>query len=220
MSFTEIIKNSVLEEFSGGLSVETVLVSLAITLLLSLFLIIIYKITYRGVSFNAAYVFSLVLLSLITTVMIMTITSNIVLSLGMVGALSIVRFRTAVKDPVDTAFMYWAISIGIITGAGFYFVAVLANLILGLIYLAVTFIWKKVETHPYLLTVRFRPDANSAVRSELKKLKAMKFKSKSVTKSYSEYTVEFKNGGHEIEVAEKFRAVEGVLDISVISISQ
>ena len=152
--------------------------------------------------------------------MIMTITSNIVLSLGMVGALSIVRFRTAVKDPVDTAFMYWAISIGIITGAGFYFVAVLANLILGLIYLAVTFVWKKVETHPYLLTVRFRPDANSAVRSELKKLKAMKFKSKSVTKSYSEYTVEFKNGGHEIEVAEKFRAVEGVLDISVISISQ
>ncbi len=220
MSFTEIIKNSVLEEFSGGLSVEKVLISLALTLLLSLFLIVIYKITYRGVSFNTSYVFSLILLSLVTTVMIMTITSNIVLSLGMVGALSIVRFRTAVKDPVDTAFMYWSISIGIITGAGFYFVAVLANLILGFVYLLVTFVWKKVETHPYLLTVRFRPDVNSAVRSELKKLKSMKYKSKSVTKTYAEYTVEFKNGGHEVEVAEKFRAIDGVLDISVISINQ
>ncbi len=218
MNFTEIIKNSVLEEFSGGLSVEKVLISLAITLLLSLFLIIVYKVTYRGVSFSTSYVFSLVLLSLVTTVMIMTITSNIVLSLGMVGALSIVRFRTAVKDPVDTAFMYWSISIGIITGAGFYFVAVLANLILGFIYLIITFVWKKIEIRPYLLTVRFRPDVNSEVKTELKKLKAMKIKSKSVTKAYSEYTVEFKNGGHEIDIAEKFRKIDGVLDIAVVSI--
>ena len=176
MNFTEIIKNSVLEEFSGGLTVDKVIVSLALTLVLAVFLIIIYKITYRGVSFSTSYVFSLVLLSLVTTVMIMTITSNIVLSLGMVGALSIVRFRTAVKDPVDTAFMYWSISIGIITGAGFYFVAVLSNLMLGFIYLLVTFIWKKVETKPYLLTVRFRPDVNSAVRAEFKRLKSMKIK--------------------------------------------
>ncbi len=218
MNFTEIIKNSVLEEFSGGLTVDKVIVSLALTLVLAVFLIIIYKITYRGVSFSTSYVFSLVLLSLVTTVMIMTITSNIVLSLGMVGALSIVRFRTAVKDPVDTAFMYWSISIGIITGAGFYFVAVLSNLMLGFIYLLVTFIWKKVETKPYLLTVRFRPDVNSAVRAEFKRLKSMKIKSKAVTKNYAEYTVEFRNGGHEIEIADKFKAIDGVLDISVVSI--
>ncbi|MBQ2915229.1 MAG: DUF4956 domain-containing protein [Clostridia bacterium] len=218
MNFTEIIKNSVLEEFSGGLTVDKVLISLALTLLLSVFLIIIYKITYRGVSFSTSYVFSLVLLSLVTTVMIMTITSNIVLSLGMVGALSIVRFRTAVKDPVDTAFMYWAISIGIITGAGFYFVAVLSNLILGFIYLIVTFIWRKLETHPYLLTVRFRPEVNSAVRSELKRLKSMRIKAKAVTKNYAEYTVEFRNGGHEIEVSDKFKSIDGVIDVSVVSI--
>lgn len=218
MNFTEIIKNSVLEEFSGGLTVDKVLISIGISLLLSVFLVIVYKITYRGVSFNTSYVFSLFLLSLITTVMILTITSNIVLSLGMVGALSIVRFRTAVKDPVDTAFMYWAISIGIITGAGFYFVSVLANLVLGFLYLLVTFVWKKVETHPYLLTVRFKPEVNSAVKSELKKLKSMSVKSKSVTKAYAEYTVEFKNGGHEVEVADKFKAIDGVIDISVVSI--
>ena len=218
MSFTEIIKNSVLEEFSGGLTVDKVLVSIGISLLLSVFLVVIYKITYRGVSFNTSYVFSLFLLSLITTVMILTITSNIVLSLGMVGALSIVRFRTAVKDPVDTAFMYWAICIGIITGAGFYFVSVLANLVLGFLYLIITFVWKKVETHPYLLTVRFKPEVNSAVKSELKKLKSMSVKSKSVTKSYAEYTVEFKNGGHEVEVADRFKSIDGVIDISVISI--
>lgn len=218
MNFTEIIKNSVLEEFSGGLTVDKVLVSLALTLILAIFLVVIYKITYRGVSFSTSYVFSLVLLSLVTTVMIMTITSNIVLSLGMVGALSIVRFRTAVKDPVDTAFMYWAISIGIITGAGFYFVAVLSNLVLGFIYLIVTFVWKKLETHPYLLTVRFRPEVNSAVRTELKRLKSMKIKAKAVTKNYAEYTVEFKNGGHEIDIADKFKAIDGVIDISVVSI--
>ena len=218
MNFTEIIKNSVLEEFSGGLTVDKVLISIGISLLLSVFLVIVYKITYRGVSFNTSYVFSLFLLSLITTVMILTITSNIVLSLGMVGALSIVRFRTAVKDPVDTAFMYWAISIGIITGAGFYFVSVLANLVLGFLYLLVTFVWKKVETRPHLLTVRFKPEVNSAVKSELKKLKSMSVKSKSVTKAYAEYTVEFKNGGHEVEVADKFKAIDGVIDISVVSI--
>lgn len=218
MSFAEIFKNSVLEEFSGGLTVDKVLISIGLSLLLSVFLIAVYKITYRGVRFSTSYVFSLVLLALITTVMIMTITSNIVLSLGMVGALSIVRFRTAVKDPVDTAFMYWAISIGIITGAGFYFVSVLANLVLGLVYLAVTFIWKKLETKPYLLTIRFKPEANSPVKNELKKLKSMSVKAKSVTKSYVEYTVEFKNGGNEVEIADKLKNIDGVLDISVVSI--
>lgn len=218
MSFTEIIKKSVLEEFSGGLTVDRVFVSIGIALFLSVFLIIVYKISYKGVRFSSSYAFSLVLLALVTTVMIMTVTSNIVLSLGMVGALSIVRFRTAVKDPVDTAFMYWAVSIGIITGAGFYFIAVLANLVLGFLYLVLTFVWCRIETRQYLLTVRFRPEFSSEVRSELKKLKSMSVKSKAITKSYAEYTVEFKNRGYEIEIVDRFKALDGVTDVSVITV--
>lgn len=220
MNFSDIIKKSVLEEFSGGLTSEKILLSLGISLLLSLFVILVYRIAFRGVAFSSSYTLSLLLLSMITTVMIMTITSNIVLSLGMVGALSIVRFRTAVKDPVDTVFMYWAICVGIVTGAGLYFVSALANLAIGLIYLVVCFIWKKTASSPYLLTVRFRPEVSDGVKHEIKTLRGAKIKSKAITKAFAEYTVEFRSSGRETDIADSFRSVEGVLEVAVVSIAQ
>ncbi|MBR4172955.1 MAG: DUF4956 domain-containing protein, partial [Clostridia bacterium] len=113
LSIFDVIKKSAMENFSSGVSLIQMLVSIAAAFGLGLFILFIYKITFRGVIFSKGFAYSLVLLAMVTALIIRTISSSLALSLGMVGALSIVRFRTAVKDPVDTIFMFWAISSGI-----------------------------------------------------------------------------------------------------------
>ena len=120
MSFVDVIKKSVLSEFTGTLSVGDIALSLIFAFAISLFIVYIYKKTYTGVVYSKAFALCIVMLSMVTALIIRTINSNLALSLGMVGALSIVRFRTAVKEPVDTAFMFWGISAGIMAGAGLY----------------------------------------------------------------------------------------------------
>ena len=118
MSISDLIKNKFVEEFTA-ISVGTLLTTLLLSFVLGLFVLVIYRVTFGGVSFSKSFALSLVMLSMVTSLAILTVRSNVVLSLGMVGALSIVRFRTAIKDPMDTVFMFWSIVIGIITGAGF-----------------------------------------------------------------------------------------------------
>ena len=130
MSISDLIKNKFVEEFTA-ISVGTLLTTLLLSFALGLFVLVIYRVTYGGVSFSKSFALSLVILSMVTSLAILTVRSNVVLSLGMVGALSIVRFRTAIKDPMDTVFMFWSIVIGIITGAGYITVAILAALLLG-----------------------------------------------------------------------------------------
>ena len=135
MSISDLIKNKFVEEFTA-ISVGTLLTTLLLSFALGLFVLVIYRVTYGGVSFSKSFALSLVMLSMVTALAILTVRSNVVLSLGMVGALSIVRFRTAIKDPMDTVFMFWSIVIGIITGAGYITVAILAALLLGALFLA------------------------------------------------------------------------------------
>ena len=130
MSISDLIKNKFVEEFTA-ISVGTLLTTLLLSFALGLFVLVIYRVTFGGVSFSKSFALSLVMLSMVTSLAILTVRSNVVLSLGMVGALSIVRFRTAIKDPMDTVFMFWSIVIGIITGAGYITVAILAALLLG-----------------------------------------------------------------------------------------
>lgn len=130
MSISDLIKNKFVEEFTA-ISVGTLLTTLLLSFVLGLFVLVIYRVTFGGVSFSKSFALSLVMLSMVTALAILTVRSNVVLSLGMVGALSIVRFRTAIKDPMDTVFMFWSIVIGIITGAGYITVAILAALLLG-----------------------------------------------------------------------------------------
>lgn len=139
-----------------GISIADMLWSLGVAFLMGLFILLVYKQTFRGVLFSKGYAFSLVLLAMVTALVIRTISSNLALSLGMVGALSIVRFRTAIKDPVDTVFMFWSITCGIMAGAGQYIIGGCACFGVGLLYFVVSKIHGKSKA-PYLLGGAVRP---------------------------------------------------------------
>ena len=125
MGFMDMIKKGVLEQFES-VTVGQMALSVGIAFLMGIFILLVYRQTFRGVLYSKGFAISLVLLAMVTALVIRTISSNLALSLGMVGALSIVRFRTAIKDPVDTVFMFWSITCGIMTGAGQYLVGTFA----------------------------------------------------------------------------------------------
>ncbi|MBQ4628537.1 MAG: DUF4956 domain-containing protein [Clostridia bacterium] len=216
MSFSDIIKNSVLSEFSGELSLSKVILSIVLAFVISLFIIFIYKVTFRGVVFNKGFALSLVLLAVVTSAIIMTVTSNLALSLGMVGALSIVRFRTAVKDPVDTVFMFWAVCAGIMTGAGLMFWSLFANVLMGLLYLALCFFSKKGSACQYLLTVRYAPEAAADVKQKMRSFPKHKIKAKVSGKQSIELSAEIRLRGKDMDLIDSLNQIPGVFDASVI----
>ena len=131
LSFADLFKSNALsQDVTLFTPVDTILF-LAIAFVLGLFIYFIYKLTYTGVMFSRSFGISLILLSMISTFIILAVTSNVVLSLGMVGALSIVRFRSAIKDPLDIVYLFWSLSVGIVLGAKQYFLAILGSLIIG-----------------------------------------------------------------------------------------
>ena len=193
MSISDLIKNKFVEEFTA-ISVGTLLT----TLLLS-------------------FALSLVMLSMVTSLAILTVRSNVVLSLGMVGALSIVRFRTAIKDPMDTVFMFWSIVIGIITGAGYITVAILAALLLGALFLALNLLSGKLHTNSYLVVMRYTPEGESAVRSKLGTLGKYKLKSRTMNLAETELVVEAKLSQKQMDSLEALLDNEGVSDVNIVS---
>lgn len=141
MSFRDIIKKSVLESFAGSnITTTTVCVTLGITIILALYIFTVYYLSTRKTFYNKTFNVSLAAIAVITASIILAMQSNLAISLGMVGALSIVRFRTAVKDPKDLVFLFWSISVGIICGAGIYEIAIISSLIvtIGLFALELT----------------------------------------------------------------------------------
>ena len=216
MNFADMIKNGVLEQFHTGITLGDMLLSLGVSFLMGLFILLVYRQTFRGVLFSKGFAFSLVLLCMVTSVVIRTISSDLALSLGMVGALSIVRFRTAIKDPVDTIFMFWAIASGIMSGAGLYLPGGLACLLLGGLYYVITLLYRKNKS-PYLLIVRYDPAAISAVKKALKTLPKYRVKSRIVTRNGGELTVEVSLVDNETKILDTILAVEGVQDASLVS---
>ena len=153
MSIIDAIKNSVLENFDTSVTPANILAGLAVALAAGLFILLIYRFTMRQVSFNRSYCITLLLVSSISAMMVLTITSNLALSLGMVGALSIVRFRTAIKDTSDTAFLFWAVAAGITAGAGYFLLTLSGCLAIGAICLVAMVLFATMSK-PYLLVVR------------------------------------------------------------------
>ena len=145
MTFQDIFKSSFLENIAS-ISILDMVIAMVLAFLLGLFIFFIYKKSYSGVMYSASFGVTLIALSLITTLLIMTVVSNIVLSLGMVGALSIVRFRTAIKDPVDTVFMFWSITCGIMAGAGLYLIGIIACVGVGFLYFVISLFHKKSKS--------------------------------------------------------------------------
>ena len=147
MNFNDIFKSSFLENMTG-VSVFDMAVALVLAFLLGMFIFLVYKKTFSGVMYSSSFGVTLVALTMISTLVILAVTSNVVLSLGMVGALSIVRFRTAIKEPLDIAFLFWSIAVGIVLAAGFIPLAVIGSVIIGLILLV--FANKKSHVNPYI----------------------------------------------------------------------
>ena len=133
ISIADAFKNSFLDGFSTSLSTMDIVLGLAVSLAAGLFILLIYRMAMRKVAFNRSFCITLLLVCAISAMVVLTITSNLALSLGMVGALSIIRFRTAIKDASDTAFMFWAVAAGITAGAGFYLLTLIGCLFVGLI---------------------------------------------------------------------------------------
>ena len=150
MTFDDIFKSSFLENVTS-VSLLDMGIALILAFCLGLFIFMVYKKTFNGVMYSSSFGVTLIALTMITTVVILAVTSNVVLSLGMVGALSIVRFRTAIKEPLDIAFLFWSIGVGIVLAAGMIPLAVIGSVIIGVILLV--FVNKKSHAHPYILVL-------------------------------------------------------------------
>ena len=172
MTFNDIFKSSFLEKVSS-ISVFDMILTILLSFGVGLFIFLVYKKTYRGVMYSAGFGTTLIALTMITATVILAVTSNVVLSLGMVGALSIVRFRTAIKDPLDIAFLFWAIGAGIILAAGMIPLAVISSVCIGIILLV--FVNKSSNMHPYIVVL-------SCTGHDVE-MKAKDFLSKNVTKT-------------------------------------
>ena len=193
----------------------TIVFSLALAFATGLFIYWIYRTNYRGVMYNNNFGLTLVLMTLITTPVVMCIRESIQLSMGMVGALSIVRFRTAVKDPLDTAYMFWALTTGILLGAGQFLLTVLALvMIAGILTLLVNFQTKGLNS--YLLVVRAGEEAERTVAQIVGTIRVQKLKSKTVSSAGVEMTYEVRVDKPDA-LLNRLQSVAGVQDATLVS---
>jgi uncharacterized membrane protein YhiD involved in acid resistance len=201
-----------MEAFTS-IGIIDILLSLLVSLVLGLFIYWVYKKTFMGVVYSHNFNITLVLMTLITSIIIMTISTNVVLSLGMVGALSIVRFRTAIKDPLDIVFMFWAISVGIASGAKIYSVSIIGSLFVGIVIFVLT--RKKMAGNTYLLVIRYDVKAYYEIKQQLKKLKHV-VKSKIVRQDITELTLEIKLKVDNTAFINGLSEIDGVEDVSLV----
>ncbi len=194
-TFQDIFKSSFLERLDSVSLLDTA-IALVLAFLLGLFIFLIYKRSYSGVMYAPSFGVTLIALTMITTLLILAVTSNIVLSLGMVGALSIVRFRTAIKEPMDIAFLFWSIAVGIVLAAGLIPLAVVGSLFVGAVLLV--FSRQKNGESPYILVVHCATqDEEEQVRALVEaRVRRLNLKSKSVTPGRIElnYEVRLRDG--------------------------
>ena len=198
-------------------SFPTILLSLALALAAGLFIAWVYRRNYRGVMFSNNFTLTLVMMTLITCPVVMCIRESIQLSMGMVGALSIVRFRTAVKDPLDTAYMFWALTMGILLGAGQFFLTACAVVGIGLLLTLLTHMQSK-GMNSYLLVVRMGDDAERQANQLVNGLKMQQLKSKTVSANGIEATYEVRVDKPDA-LLNKLRGVPGVYDATLVAYS-
>ena len=193
----------------------TLVLSLALAFATGLFISWIYRSNYRGVMYNNNFGLTLVLMTLITTPVVMCIRESIQLSMGMVGALSIVRFRTAVKDPLDTAYMFWALTMGILLGAGQFFFAALTVVGIGALIIVMNRL-KFKQMNSYLLVVHYVPGLESQINAALKGVRVSQVKSKTVSRNGAEMTIELRVEKQDALV-NRLLAIEGVQDATLVA---
>lgn len=216
MSFKDIFKSSFLDNISA-VSVLDMGVTIALAFGIGLFIFLVYKKTYQGVMYSSSFGTTLIALTMITSQVILAVTSNVVLSLGMVGALSIVRFRTAIKEPLDIAFLFWAIAAGIILAAGMIPLAVIGSVIIGLILLF--FVNRKSHKNPFIIVLSCENhQAETAAMKYLnEQVERCVVKSKSAQNGLIELNMEVRMKDENTDFINKLSGLQGVNSVVLVS---
>lgn len=206
-NFSDIFKKGFLEMGTQALTLPNIALALGVSFLCGLLIFIFYKTFYRGLIYSQSFNILIVMTTMVTTFVIITISSNIVLSLGMVGALSIVRFRAAIKDPLDVGFIFWGVAAGIAAGAGLYLFAVISTLAIGLVFVGLSMV--KLNTSSYLLIVEYEDKVTDEV---VKALNNFKYTLRNRTSSLgrSEITVQIRIKQKNTAFVRSISAIEGV----------
>jgi uncharacterized membrane protein YhiD involved in acid resistance len=196
-----------------ALTIQRVILSLSVTFAVTLFIFYVYRKTFKGVVYTRHFNVGLVLTGLVVSLITLPISSNIALSLGMVGALSIVRFRTAIKDPTDIVFTFWAIAVGIISGAGLYMIAIVGSPIIGGFMFALNRV--NLRTHdPYLMVIHYAEEAEAEIQGALPD---HKLRSRTVTSNGVELMLEVRMKAQETAKVDKLLHINGVTDAALVS---
>ena len=216
MTFNDIFKSNFLENVTS-VTILDMLMALVLSFCIGLFIFLIYKKTFSGVMYSSSFGVTLIAMTMITTVVILAVTSNVVLSLGMVGALSIVRFRTAIKEPLDIAFLFWSIGAGIVLAAGMIPLAVIGSVIIGIVLLI--FVNKKSHSNPYIVVLQCTGhDSETAALDELKKtVKRVSVKSKTAQKGMVELNLEIRLKDDNTDFINALADMEGVISAVLVS---
>ncbi len=216
MTFNDIFKSSFLENITEFSAADT-LIAMAAALVIGLFIFVVYKKTFNSVMYSTGFAMTLVGMTMVTTLVILAVTSNVVLSLGMVGALSIVRFRAAIKEPMEIVYLFWAVAAGIVIGAGMLPLAVIGSAIIGVI--LILFANKKVHDNPYLLILNCQNEnAENAAFSLMKEdVKKYAVKSKTVNAQGIEFTAEIRMKDGETAFVNRLNEIAGVENATLVS---
>lgn len=216
MTFKDIFKSSFLENVTS-VSLLDMMIALVLAFCLGLFIFYVYKKTFSGVMYSSSFGVTLIALTMITTIVILAVTSNVVLSLGMVGALSIVRFRTAIKEPLDIAFLFWSIAVGIILAAGMIPLAVIGSVVLGIV--LIIFVNKKTYVNPYIVVIRCA-DHNSELQAKAfldQQVEKCVVKSKTAQKGMIELNMEIRMKDDNTDFINVLSDMQGIQSAVLVS---
>ena len=216
MNFKDIFKSSFLDNMSSFSILDTA-IALLIAFAIGMLIFFIYKKTYSGVMYSPSFGVSLVAMTLITTVVIMAVTSNVVLSLGMVGALSIVRFRTAIKEPMDICFLFWSIGAGIVLAAGLIPLALCGSIVIGAVIMLLAN--RKTHLHPYIVVIRCDDHDSEVKAKELlaKSVQKSVVKSKTAQKGFVELNMEIRLKEDNTDFINELSDLDGVQSAVLVS---
>ena len=216
MTFQDIFKSSFLENI-GSVNILDMVLALALAFGLGMFIFFVYKKTFSGVMYSSTFGVTLVALTMITTVVILAVTSNVVLSLGMVGALSIVRFRTAIKEPLDIAFLFWSIAVGIVLAAGMIPLAVFGSVFIGIMLLFM--VNRKTYRNPYMLVIHCENYESERAALDFVKKEVLRsaLKGKTVQKDRIELNLEVRMKEENTDLINVLLEMQGVKDAVLVS---
>ena len=216
MTFNDIFKSSFLENI-GSVNILDMVLALALAFGLGMFIFFVYKKTFSGVMYSSTFGVTLVALTMITTVVILAVTSNVVLSLGMVGALSIVRFRTAIKEPLDIAFLFWSIAVGIVLAAGMIPLAVFGSVFIGIMLLLM--VNRKTYRNPYMLVIHCENYESERAALDFVKKEVLRsaLKGKTVQKDRIELNLEVRMKEENTDFINVLSEMQGVKDAVLVS---